>query len=170
MKPGGTGAGLALRPVEDSDSEFLYELYASTRAEELALTGWSELQKQEFLKQQFSAQSKFYAEQFETARFEVIELGDRPVGRLYVDERVDEIRIIDIALLPEFRRRGIGSHYLHDILARAVSRHCPVTIHVERNNPAMGLYERLGFERIEDKGVYWFMCWSAPPAQENTAS
>jgi len=161
---------LALRPITDEDSSFLYQLYASTRAGEMALVDWSEVQKQEFLHMQFHAQTKFYADEFSDASFDVIELEGEPVGRLYVDVRDSEIRIIDIAILPGFRGRGIGNHYLRQVMDRAAEKGLDVGIHVERSNPAMSLYQRLGFEKIEDKGVYWFMLWRVGSRQENTAS
>jgi ribosomal protein S18 acetylase RimI-like enzyme len=165
--------GLSLRPATDSDANLLYRLYASTRADEMALVDWSELQKHEFLQMQFHAQTTYYNEQYPSASFDVIELAGDAIGRLYVEQREAEFRIIDIALLPHYRGRGIGRQYLQSVIDRAVANNCCVTIHVEHNNPAMGLYRRLGFEKIEDKGVYWFMRWptaATPSTQENTAS
>ena len=136
----------------------------------MALVEWSEEQKQAFVQMQFEAQSAHYAEHFTDASFDIVELDGEAVGRLYVDEIPGELRVIDIALMPQIRRRGIGEHYMRSVMTRAAGAGACVTIHVEKNNPAMGLYERLGFERVEDKGVYWFMRWRAGPAQENTAS
>lgn len=84
---------------------------------------------------------------------------DRPIGRLYVDRRADEIRVVDIALLPEHRRQGIGSALLENILAEAAAAHKPVRIHVEKFNPALRLYQRLGFHQVRDTGVYFLMEW-----------
>jgi ribosomal protein S18 acetylase RimI-like enzyme len=86
-------------------------------------------------------------------------LNDEPVGRLYLHRRQDEIRIIDIALLTEHRGKGIGSLLMLDILEEATQAALPVRIHVERNNPALRLYQRLGFRAIADQGVYWLMEW-----------
>ncbi len=83
-----------------------------------------------------------------------------PVGRLYVARWQDEIRIVDIALLPPSRHAGIGTAILRDLLAEAAVAHKPVRIHVEKFNPALRLYERLGFAPIADKGVYLFMEWA----------
>jgi len=161
---------LALRAVTRADADFLYQLYASTRADEMALVDWSEQQKQDFLQMQFDAQSKYYHEQYTDANFDIIELEGRPIGRLYVDQREDEISVIDIALLPQHRGCGIGGHYMREILDQASGRNCVVSIHVEHNNPAMHLYQRLGFEKIKDTGVYWLMQWRKTPGQEKTAS
>ena len=121
---------------------------------------WSEKEKAEFLRFQFSAQKSFYDEHFSNASFDFLMLGDEVIGRLFVEIREDEIRLIDIALLPAFRGRGIGHQVLSGILADGESSRRVVRIHVEQNNPAMSLYLRLGFKQIETKGVYHLMEWS----------
>ena len=157
MTAPGAGPGIALRPMRARDKDFLYRVYASTRAEELAVVDWSEAEKAAFLEQQFEAQHGYYQAQFPDAAFQVIERDGEPIGRLYLDRRADEIRIIDIALLPAHRRAGIGGALLREILGEAAAAGKAVRIHVERNNPALGLYHRLGFREIEDQGVYLLM-------------
>jgi len=147
------------RDVEEGDRQFLLELYASTRAEELALVDWPQRQKDEFLRMQFEAQYRFYEEHFADARRWIIVANGADIGRLYLDRRPEEIRIIDIALLPAFRNRGIGTALLKDILAEGESSGKPIRIHVEHFNPALKLYQRLGFRRIGDTGVYYLMEW-----------
>lgn len=149
-----------LRRVTDADREHLYRVYASTREAELAVVPWDAAQKEAFLRFQFEAQAKYYDEQFPDAAFDVIELDGKSVGRLYVDRREGEIRLVDIALLPEVRGRGIGRAILEEILAEGREKNLLVRIHVEHNNPALRLYHRLGFEKIEEKGVYWLMEWT----------
>lgn len=159
---------IAFRAISAEDQPFLRRLYASTRTEELARTDWSESAKESFLDFQFSAQHKFYKEQFPEAEFHIVLLEGEPIGRLYVDRREKEIRLVDIAILPEHRRQGIGSSLLRDLLAEGTRVRKPIRIHVEQFNPALRLYERLGFRRIEDKGVYYLMEWSpkSPAADE----
>jgi ribosomal protein S18 acetylase RimI-like enzyme len=89
--------------------------------------------------------------------FDVVLVEGEPAGRLYVDRRDDEIRIVDIALLPEHRGHGIGTSLLGELLSEADAARKRVTIHVERLNPARRLYERLGFSVAEDKGIYLFL-------------
>ncbi len=151
---------ITLRPVTPDDEPFLYRVYAGTREDELAPLGWDETQRASFLRMQFKAQHAFYQEQFPSADFEIILAADRPIGRLYVDRRDDEIRIVDIALLPEHRNAGIGSALLDDLLTEAAAASKPVRIHVERFNPALRLYQRLGFIQVGDNGVYYLMEWS----------
>jgi ribosomal protein S18 acetylase RimI-like enzyme len=153
-----------LRPAIEGDREFLFRVYASTRAEELAPVPWTGEQKDAFLRMQFSCQDTYYRDNFPRAEFSVIEHGGEPAGRLYLDRGRDEIRVVDIALLPEHRRAGIGTELRRRILAEAAASARPVRIHVERFNPALALYERLGFRRVGDTGVYFFMEWTpAPP-------
>ncbi|MCP5052926.1 MAG: GNAT family N-acetyltransferase [bacterium] len=145
------------RPETEQDQEFLYRLYASTRAGEMALTGWNDQQKEDFLRMQFGLQHKQYLENYKKASFDIILFNKAPAGRLYVDRRKKEIRIIDIALLPEFQRQGIGSMLMNRLIDEADKKEHPLSLHVEQDNPAMGLYEHLGFEKGKLVGVYYFM-------------
>ena len=157
------GASIAMRPIRADDEAFLLNVYASTRLDELTPLGWNVAQQMAFLTQQFTAQHQHYQTHYADANFDVIMLDGQPIGRLYVARWEDEIRLIDIALLPEYRNAGIGSRLLNDLLAEATQAGKPVRIHVEKFNPALRLYERLGFSRIDDRGVYWFMEWAAQP-------
>lgn len=150
--PRGTEVGL--RPVVEADREFLLSVYAGTREEELAQVDWPPGGKEAFLRQQFEAQDTYWREQRPDAVFQVIEVGGEPAGRLYVDAKPDDVRIVDIALLPAFRGRGVGTALLRRIIERADAAGTPVTIHVEQQNPARSLYERLGFVQVASHGVY----------------
>jgi len=164
---------VTLRPVTAEDEGFLYSVYASTREAELAGVDWTEEDKAAFLWQQFEAQDRHYREQYDGASYDVVEVDSRPAGRLYVARWDDEIRIVDIALLPENRRRGIGTGLLRELLDEGARTGKRVTVHVEQFNPARRLYERLGFRWLRDAGVYVLMRWSPNPPggnQANTAS
>lgn len=150
-------ATIALRPTQPNDHAFLSQVYASTRAEELAPLGWSAEQQAIFLGQQFAAQHHHYMANYPGASFQVILVNGKPAGRLYVARWPSQIRIIDIALLPEHRNAGVGSRLLADLLAEADQAGKSVSIHVEKFNPALRLYERLGFTRAADREVYWLM-------------
>lgn len=150
-----------LRSVTADDADFLFSVYASTRADEMERVDWTAEQQEAFLRMQFRAQSQFYIENYPGAEFQVIMQNGQPIGRLYIHKRENEFRIMDIALLPEFRGQGTGSILLQDILKQGQSLGLPVTIHVEQFNPAMHLYERMGFCLKEDKGVYLLMEWSS---------
>lgn len=156
---GDNGQQVALRNATESDVAFLSAVYASTRAEELALTDWGDEQKAEFCQMQFTAQDTHYKTYYPSARYHVIECDSEAVGRLYVDRWEREIRIMDIALLPHWRRKGIGSRLLEDLQTEGKTVGKALSIHVEKFNPALQWYERLGFKAVEDKNVYWLMRW-----------
>lgn len=140
--------GVRLRPEDDADLPFLLALYRSTREHELAAVEWTNDQKHAFVVMQFQAQREHYRREYQGASFDVIERNGVPIGRLYVHERPGEIRIMDITLAPQMRSRGIGSALLRDVLDEGARSQRPVTIHVERFNPARHLYERLGFHMV----------------------
>jgi GNAT superfamily N-acetyltransferase len=164
---------VTLRPVTAEDEGSLCSVYASTREAELAGVDWTEEEKAAFLWQQFKAQDRHYREQYDGAAYHVIEVDGRLAGRLYVARWGDEIRIMDIALLPENRGRGVGTALLRHLLDEGARSGKRVTVHVEQFNPARRLYERLGFRWLRDVGVYVLMQWSPDPPradQANTAS
>lgn len=157
-----SGGVISLRPVEDADEAHLLAVYTHSRLEELAATDWSDEQKAEFCRSQFEAQTAHYRLHYPTASFSVILVDEAPAGRLYVDRWTEEIRIMDIALLPAFRGRGIGTKLLTNLQNEAVAAGKFLSIHVERFNPALTLYVRLGFTLAEDKGVYLLLHWQPP--------
>jgi len=148
---------VTLRPASDADYDFMRRLYAATRAEEMEHFPFDEAQKQVFLDQQFAAQFEHYGIHYPTCERNIVERGGVPIGRFWIDEWRDQIRIVDIALMPECRGAGIGSLLLQQVLVRSASAGKPVTIHVEAFNPALRLYQRLGFEQVDTNGVYYFM-------------
>jgi GNAT superfamily N-acetyltransferase len=111
--------GITLRPIRPGNEGFLYDVYASTRLDELAALGWSDAQREAFLRMQFRAQHQSYLAQFPMADFAIILRHERPIGRLYIERKTDEMRGIDIALLPEYRQAGIGTAILRDLLSEA---------------------------------------------------
>ena len=162
-----TGA-VELCPAGPQDMELLFRVYASTRAEELSVVAWDDAQKETFLRAQFDAQDRWYREHYHRASFDVVLVGGEPSGRLYVHRGESEIRIVDIALLPEHRGCGVGTALLRGLLRESDATGKRVSIHVERFNPALRLYERLGFAVAEDKGVYLLL--ERLPAYVKTAS
>lgn len=150
---------LSLRPITDDDLPFLNQLYHSTRDYEMAQVDWSKEQKEAFLTMQFEAQHRHYQVYYADADFDIIELEKKPIGRLYLERREEEFRIVDIALLPKYRGRGIGSYFMKKVMGESAEQGLPVRIHVEHDNPAMRLYLRLGFTQIDTNGVYHLMEW-----------
>jgi len=145
-----------LRPEAEADRDLLFRLFISTRELELSLVDWNDSQKEAFLRQQFQAQYRHYRAHYACADFNIIECDGHSVGRLCVN-RTHEIRIVDISLLPEFRGQGIGTSLLEEIFEEGTVSGFAVSLHVEKHNPAQSLYRRLGFEILEDQGIYWLM-------------
>jgi ribosomal protein S18 acetylase RimI-like enzyme len=154
---------ISRRPVRPDDEEFLRRVYAGTRKQELAAVGWDDRQQAAFVATQFDAQHRAYQQAYPDATFDVVVVDGEPAGRLYLDEAPRETLIIDIALLPEFRGRGIGTHLLTEMLAEAATKGAGVTVHVVRDNPALRWYFRLGFALIDDQGAYLFLRRPPPP-------
>ncbi len=155
---------VALRPLTAADEPFALSVYAATRAEELAPVPWSDEQKAAFVAMQFAAQSAHYAQHYTGMSSDVILVDGEPAGRLLVARWREEIRIVDIAVLPAFRGRGAGSDLLAELMDEATEMAKRLSIHVERENRALGLYERLGFRRVGETGVYLRMEWDPTDA------
>lgn len=156
------GGTVELRPVRDSDNPFLLSLYMSTREEELAQAEWQEGQKEMFVRWQFDLQRREYDARFPDAAYHVIVVDQQPAGRIWVGADNKQIRLLDIALLPEFQNRGVGTALLHRLMDDAKEsgkalRHMVFML----NNNAKRFYERLGFVTIEDLGAYQHMEWKA---------
>lgn len=150
---------VSLRPVCPEDEPFIFQLYAGTRLEEIAKLPWNDKQKQAFLKMQFDAQQLHYKTYFPGANHQIILYGGQPAGRLYVDRPGDAIHILDLALLPEYRNHGAGSSLLRGLLSEGQDQAKPVWGYVEDFNPALGLLERLGFHRKEEKSIHLLLEW-----------
>jgi ribosomal protein S18 acetylase RimI-like enzyme len=157
---GSTSAAAGLRAAGPEDQEFLLALFASTRSEELAGLRWDPQQAETFLKMQFNAQLHSYKAAFPRAENKIILLAERPVGRILVERAPEEFLLVDIALLPEQRNKGIGTGLIQSLLLEAAAEAKPVRLHVFNSNPAARLYERLGFFPISNDGAYLEMKWT----------
>lgn len=154
---------LNLVPATRDDEPFLFEVYASTRAEEMQLVPWDKTQRDAFLRMQFSAQCSSYSGQFPAADYSLIRLDGKPAGRLIVDRSGPDLLLIDIALLPEFRGAGVGLRLMEQLIEEAVKTQKAIKLHVEKFNRALRFYERLGFKAIADAGIYLEMIWQPEP-------
>jgi ribosomal protein S18 acetylase RimI-like enzyme len=154
-------AGVNLRHAAPQDEAFLRTVYASTRTEELALTDWSDRQKDAFVRMQFEAQRRSYAADSPNAEYWVIQCDGVDVGRLITNRTDTQISLMDVAVLPEFRNRRIGSRIMAELLEEASQTGKTVRLYVERFNPALQWYQRLGFRTVSENGVYYQMIWSA---------
>ena len=164
------GGRVALRPVAAGDEEFLLSVYASTREQELAQVPWSEEQKTAFLRQQSEAQRREYDVRYPEAEYDVILLDGRPVGRLWIGRDEEQIRLLDIALLPEAQRKGVGAALLSRLVeeARATGRKLRHMVFI-MNEGARRFYERHGFVVFEDLGGYLHMEWRGGGGEATTS-
>lgn len=153
---------VALRPARAEDRGLLLAVYASTRARELAAVPWSNEQKAVFVAQQYEAQDRHYRT-YENASFDVVLVDGEPAGRLLVARWPQEIRIMDIALLPQARGRGVGGRLITQLLDEAAGDGRAVSVHVEAENPAKRLYARLGFTLAEAVPGGIYERWEARP-------
>ncbi|WP_049761888.1 GNAT family N-acetyltransferase [Candidatus Korobacter versatilis] len=150
---------VTLVPRQDGDAEFLYRVYASTRAEEVAQTGWPMEMQEQFLRMQFNAQTSAYAMQTPTAEHSIIHVHGEPAGRMILERTTTELHLVDIALLPEYRNLGVGSLLMGDLLAEAEQSDRKIHLYVERFNPALQWYERMGFVAVTEGPIYLEMYW-----------
>ncbi len=156
------------RAAQADDEPFLFELYSSTRLEELASWGWDETQQQAFLSLQFRGQRAHYSG-YPNVDHQIILADGKPIGRLFISRLAGEIRLVDIALIPRYRGRGIGQQLIQGLLEEATRAGKVVRLHVEESNRALRLYHRLGFEIADDAGPHWLMIWRpANPKDEAT--
>ena len=149
----------SLRPERPEDEAFLLDVYGSTRQEELDLTGWNAATREAFVKMQFNAMRQGYAGMFPDGSFNIILLNQQPVGRIVISRGDTEFRVVDMALLPAFRGRGVGTFLLRELLAEAAQAGKPLRLHVLKMSRATRLYERLGFLRFGEEGFYDQMEW-----------
>lgn len=150
---------VTLRPVEPQDEPFLFRVYASTRADEMVVTGWDASQQEAFLRLQFRTQALAYGAQFPDADHRIILDHDRLIGRMLIARTESEIRLVDITLLPEHRRAGIGTFLIRNLQREAAAAGQPVRLRVLKTNRAARLYERLGFSKIDESSTHFQMEW-----------
>ena len=148
---------IQLRPAEEKDAAFIEAVYRTTREAELNLTNWSDHQKSAFISMQSAAQLLDYKAKFPEARFQIIIYNKKEAGRFFTCETEDEIRLLDITILPEFTGKGIGTYLLHRLIERSKKVQKKISLHVITSNPALKLYQRLGFVHIKNEGFYYYM-------------
>ncbi len=151
---------ISIREARADDTMFFEKLYFLTRRGEFAQIGWDDDQLTPFLKMQFDLQTRAYAMQYPKAETFTIESGGAKVGRLITNDEAGEIRLVDIAVLPESRGLGVGSFVIKKLQTEAAKIEKPVTLQVLKTNlPALRLYEKLGFAVNGENDLYLMMRW-----------
>jgi ribosomal protein S18 acetylase RimI-like enzyme len=148
---------ISLRPFRPEDQEFLFKLYAATRQQEISAWGWSTAQQDAFLRMQFNAQQRSYEMTYENAEHQIVMLDANPIGRIMVLRKPEAALLVDIALLPEYRGRGIGGELVRELIEQCNKDKVAVRLQVLKTNPAQRLYERLGFLRTGEDELYFQM-------------
>jgi ribosomal protein S18 acetylase RimI-like enzyme len=144
----------ARRPATNEDGDFLWKLYVSTRDSELARLGWPAEQQKHFLEMQYRARTGSYSAMYPDAERKIITDHGVPAGALIVARTSQEIRLVDIAFLPEFRNRGYGSGEIARLIQESEQASLPLRLSVMRGNPAIRLYQRLGFVATAEDSMY----------------
>ena len=150
---------LSLRPATDADQEFLVGVFASTRADELQALAWNPIQAEMFIKIQYSAQQQSYRLSYPEAENNIILQDGLPIGRMLIDRSEEAICLVDIAILPDYRNHGVGAELIGGLLAEGATGGREVVLSVFHTNPAIHLYNRLGFSKVDEESLYWTMRW-----------
>lgn len=154
---------ITVRPEQPQDEAFLFELYSSTRQEEMDAWGWPPEMRSNFLAMQFKA-SQGYHTAFPKAEFQIVLLNGTKAGRIIVDRTPEELHLLDIALLPQYRNAGIGAALLQRIFGEAAATNKPLRLQVLRGNRAERFYQRLGFKKTGETELHFDMEWRAEAA------
>jgi ribosomal protein S18 acetylase RimI-like enzyme len=152
-------AELAVRPATPEDEAFLRDVYASTRAAELAILPWTDVQKRAFCDQQFDAQITDYRRTFRETEDLVACKGTVSIGRILKALTSKELILLDLALLPEHRNRGWGSVLLRRLQEEARIAMVPMVLQVELHSAAVGFYRRHGFVITGEDSLRFAMKW-----------
>jgi ribosomal protein S18 acetylase RimI-like enzyme len=143
-----------LRPSSSDDQDFLFQLYASTRQAEFAALGWDSAQLEPLLRMQFASQQRWYETAYAQAEQQIVMLGETPIGRIIVQRAANANTLVDISLLPAYRGGGIGGGLIRDLIAECSRAKVHLRLQVLKTNPAAHLYERLGFVKTGEEGMY----------------
>jgi GNAT superfamily N-acetyltransferase len=155
------------RPAEAGDEEFLFGLFASSRADDLAGAGLDPAAVGVLLRLQFRARSQQYEADFPGAKNIILLSGGVPVGRILVHRTAAAIRVVDIAVLPTAQRRGLAATALRVVLDEARGIRLRVDCQIlAGNDPSLGLARRVGFRVVSQEGPYVHLC--REPEREET--
>lgn len=153
---------VSLRTATNDDREFMYKVYAATRADEVAMFGWDDAQTDAFLRSQFEIRGASYAMQVPDAINSVILFDGKNAGSIIMGSGDTSVTLVDIAVLPEFRKRGIAAHLLRELQTQAAEENKSVVLHVEKiNATAFNLYCKHEFAVTAETDLYYEMTWTA---------
>jgi ribosomal protein S18 acetylase RimI-like enzyme len=146
---------LALRVACQEDESFLFNLFCSIREPDFAFLG--ELERKKIMEFQFAAQQRHYQANMPEAEHLIVLQDGRPIGRMTLVRRKNELHLAEIALLPEYRNQGIGSVLMEKLIKAEAEQGHEIKLQVYKQSAAVHLYERLGFAIAKDDGAYLLM-------------
>jgi ribosomal protein S18 acetylase RimI-like enzyme len=156
---------LRLRPETPDDQAFRFRLFCDSRPPEWYAVAIEPAIREQVMRMQFEAQTKTYASRFPRARFDIIELEGEPVGRIVVNRPGVMVHVVDHAIVPALRNRGLGTSIMRTLMDEAAMAGLPVRLKVaDANDPSLKLYLRLGFEPIETAPFYIELEWTGSTA------
>jgi|CXWL01.1.fsa_nt_gi ribosomal protein S18 acetylase RimI-like enzyme len=148
------------RPVTNADDDLLYEIYCSTRADEVAGFGWERDAIDAFLRMQFDARQRAYESTYAGCENAILLFDGRDAGSIIIERGEREIALVDIAVLTEFRKNGVATHVIEKLQAEAAMSGRPFTLRVSKQNTrAIALYEKLGFRLVGESDLMFAMEW-----------
>ncbi|MDE3177647.1 MAG: N-acetyltransferase [Pseudomonadota bacterium] len=151
-----------LRDATSADAGFQRDLFHARHAAMLRAGGLPEAMIDNLASMQYRARTISYREKYPSARWSIIEAADGPIGELIACEQADALHIVDIALAPEWRGRGVGGALMRAIVAsrRGVG---DVRALVALDNPrSRRMFDRVGFIETWRDDVFAELRWRAP--------
>lgn len=142
---------VARRPARESDTDFARDVHHQA---------YREVVERQFGRWVEAEQDRFFAGDWDPARFEIVLCDGQPCGYASIEDRVNAIIVRELVLLPAFQGRGIGSTILLEAIARARGRRIPVHLGGLHQNRALNLYRRLGFREVGRTETHTLMEWN----------
>ena len=158
------------RRAGSEDALLLYELFSTSRAVEFAAMGLTGEQYRPLLEMQYRGRAMTCAAQYPEAEDWIVcmEYGTA-VGNYLLAGTSAGPRMIDLAVLPQWRGKGIGTQVLRQAAHRSAAAGEILSLRVMKGNQAMRLYTRVGFQVASEDETSCEMIWQPPPERPKTA-
>jgi ribosomal protein S18 acetylase RimI-like enzyme len=150
-----------LRPARTDDQEFFYRLFCSVHSEKLQLVSLNLEEKNRLIELMYEGFTRHYRTLAPASDDRVVLLNNESIGRMILLQMSKEIWLADLAILPEYRQRGIGSALIGQLQAESMMSKRPVRLQVPQFDRALRLYQRLGFYEVDKVGPYLHLEWSS---------
>ena len=134
MKDNRATAQMAFRPARRQDFDYCAKLYFAEM---------NEIIRQ--LKLNIGAQINSFRQQWEPTQVRIITREGADIGWLQSTTTDGELFLAQLFLDAAVQNQGIGTEVMHRLISEATRADRAVTLGVVKINPALRLYERLGF-------------------------